>query len=79
MPRTSSLHLLQQCFFAFMSITQSVSMRFDSHNFPLVGIKWYICAVYSPVHARPLEPGTDHHFASGLADTGWDFKRIGHT
>src|SRR6266571_6923810 len=29
-----------------------------------------IGALDGPVNARPFEPGPDHHFASGLEDTG---------
>lgn len=36
-----------------------------------------VCAAYAPVHASPLEPGTDNHFATGFENPGRGTKTLG--
>src|ERR1039457_7159387 len=36
-----------------------------------------VCATHGPVHASPLKPGTDRHFAAGLEDAGGGTETLG--
>src|ERR1022692_2039837 len=36
-----------------------------------------VCATNGPVHASPLKPGTDRHFAAGLEDAGGGTETLG--